>query len=579
MPLFSRHSTAYGLAAILLLAWGLRIYRLDTYSLFFDEKSTLLVSQGMALEGATQPGVFSKKYFTPHDFWQPRSTAQYYEAMIRSDIGNAPLYYLLLHYWIELFGKSDAALRMLSVLFSVGTVGLMYVFARRHFLGDRGALLAALLVAVEPFFIAYSHQARTYSLAFFLTLLATHLFLNLTGQPGQKPGRGSWLAYGLVAWAVWFSHFLGIIVIGIHGLYLLLFVRNFRLWVAFGLAMLLPLAGMGWWMTAGGGTYTLRTLAYQAQLYKTIANTTDNVQIRPATWPYIWEKLRHLLADQFLVSNGLTLRMTGRRNFFIATLTAVAGMGLWAFFRRNRPAWLPWAIGGAVVAGLALYTANAPAYLEWQLCLLLLLTLLIFFREKPAPAYFLLLGLTLLPTAFLVLMALRGGHTFGLTQRYAGFSFPAAIILMLLAFRPLSGSGLWLRGLVAVALLGQAIWVADVLREIYADRSLKYTYRSTPRLPNPHYRAALLVEKLYAPGDTVLYPSGLNSDSFGGLDTYTKDLKRSVLDAQLVNVYLPKQARYLQRIDPTEPDKLYLWQKSTGRKRLIADFRGQALRY
>ena len=77
----------------------------------------------------------------------------------------------------------------------------------------------------------------------------------------------------------------------------------------------------------------------------------------------------------------------------------------------------------------------------------------------------------------------------------------------------------------------------------------------------------------------MLYPSRPNGDSFGGLDAYTKGIRVSVLDAQLVNVYLPKQARYVQRIDPTEPDKLYLWQKSTGRKRLIADFRGQALRY
>src|SRR5690606_4985997 len=157
------------LAVILLVGTVLRFYRLDTYSIFFDEKSTMVVSQGIVLEGANQKDVFSKPSFTPADFWKPKSLADYYEAMTRSDIGNSPFYYLALHLWMDVFGLSDYSARSLSAVFSVLIILLTYHFARKYF-SEKTALIAAFIVAIEPFFIAYSHQARNYSLTFYLTL-------------------------------------------------------------------------------------------------------------------------------------------------------------------------------------------------------------------------------------------------------------------------------------------------------------------------------------------------------------------------------------------------------------------------
>ncbi|WP_157830169.1 hypothetical protein [Siphonobacter sp. SORGH_AS_0500] len=137
---------------------------------------------------------------------------------------------------------------------------------------------------------------------------------------------------------------------------------------------------------------------------------------------------------------------------------------------------------------------------------------------------------------------------------------------------------MWAKVIIVVACVTQFGAIAKMLREIYQDRSPKYTYRSEARIPNPYIKSAELLKKLYMPGDTILYPSGVK-DVFGAADEYTYGIKVSVVDAQLINVYLPKDATYWQRIDPAESDKLYLWQKSTGKKRLIFDFEGAKYRY
>jgi hypothetical protein len=45
---------SYWLGAILVVALGLRLFHLDTHGIFFDEKSTMVVSQGIVLDGANQ---------------------------------------------------------------------------------------------------------------------------------------------------------------------------------------------------------------------------------------------------------------------------------------------------------------------------------------------------------------------------------------------------------------------------------------------------------------------------------------------------------------------------------------------
>jgi len=67
---------------------------------------------------------------------------------------NMSLYYFLLHFWLKL-GDSEAVIRSLSALFAVACIPALYVLGRRLF-GGRAGAIAALLLAVNPFFIEYA---------------------------------------------------------------------------------------------------------------------------------------------------------------------------------------------------------------------------------------------------------------------------------------------------------------------------------------------------------------------------------------------------------------------------------------
>lgn len=89
-------------------------------------------------------------------------------AALRRD-GHPPLYYALLHGWMLVFGQGDVAVRALSALFGIATLPLVWLAGRR-LAGRSAAWAATALLAVSPFAIRYSNEARMYSLVMLLVV-------------------------------------------------------------------------------------------------------------------------------------------------------------------------------------------------------------------------------------------------------------------------------------------------------------------------------------------------------------------------------------------------------------------------
>jgi hypothetical protein len=84
--------------------------------------------------------------------------------------GHPPLYYLVLHAWMQVFGEGDGAVRALSGLLSVATLPVAWVAARRY--GGRVCATAVLVVlATSPFALRYATEGRMYSLLMLLVFL------------------------------------------------------------------------------------------------------------------------------------------------------------------------------------------------------------------------------------------------------------------------------------------------------------------------------------------------------------------------------------------------------------------------
>jgi mannosyltransferase len=90
---------------------------------------------------------------------------------------NPPLYYLLLHFWMQLFGTSEAAVRGLSFLFHILLVVAVWTIARRLITSTKVVLLVMVSVLLNPFLLSYAYEVRAYSLLAFLTVAAVGLLL------------------------------------------------------------------------------------------------------------------------------------------------------------------------------------------------------------------------------------------------------------------------------------------------------------------------------------------------------------------------------------------------------------------
>jgi uncharacterized membrane protein len=200
-------------------------------------------------------------------------------------------------------------------------------------------LIASAIVAIEPFFIAYSHQARNYSLTFFLTLLATYFFLQIIENKSDKQEDILFvLGYSLAAGWVYLSHFLTISVLMAHAIYALLFLRSIKGWIKMAISAVVALSGVTLWMLFGGGQYTLYTLNYQADLYKRVAETMPYNNpfgiILPATATNVYNKSLPIFTDLVIFTNGLTDALEGKKNVLIALFIGIL-LIVWYRFKRQ----------------------------------------------------------------------------------------------------------------------------------------------------------------------------------------------------------------------------------------------------
>jgi len=125
-----------------------------------------------------------------------------------------PLYYIVLEGWTRIAGTSEIALRTPSIVFGTLSVGAFYYLVNAVF--DRPtALLSALLMAISPFFITYSQEARMYALAVLLTITATYFLYRAANAP--SPSR--YLGYVVSAVLLGYTHVWGLLVLGSHVLY------------------------------------------------------------------------------------------------------------------------------------------------------------------------------------------------------------------------------------------------------------------------------------------------------------------------------------------------------------------------
>ena len=133
---------------------------------------------------------------------------------LRTD-GAPPLYYLILHGWIRLFGDGDFAGRALSCVFAAGFVVALGALARR-LAGTSAGWVAMVLAATNPFVIRYATETRMYALVMLEVTLAALAITTALHRPTLPALTGTALATA----ALMYTHYWGLYAVAATGLVL-----------------------------------------------------------------------------------------------------------------------------------------------------------------------------------------------------------------------------------------------------------------------------------------------------------------------------------------------------------------------
>jgi uncharacterized membrane protein len=240
---------------------------------------------------------------------------------------NPPLFYSLLHLWLPVAGQSDAAIRLLSVVFGLVSIGLAYALARIVTGRAEAGLIAAALLALSPQHVYYALQVRGYMLGYAglaLTLVAAALLLS-----EGKRGPLAWVLYGVGLLLALYAHttFVFFALLFNLGMLVTLSFRRPRALPAWAATNAAVAAAYAWWAMIS---------VWQATHSGSIAWISP-----PTVKGVVW-----ILRTTFLPDVGLPLRLV------IGAITLAALV----FALRKRPAAMA-ALLGLSIAGFVILLA------------------------------------------------------------------------------------------------------------------------------------------------------------------------------------------------------------------------------
>lgn len=212
--------------SIITLAAGLRFYAITDAYVWYDEAFSVLISA-----------------LSPRDIWFHTGR----------DV-HPPLYYLLLHVWMEWFGKSPLAIRSLSAIAGTLTVALGMFMARSIF-NVATALIGGLFLAMLPVAVRLSQEARMYAVEGLFLMGATLAMVYWMRRPARYRYG---LIYACCMTAALYTHYFAVLVALAHWLYL----------IALGLhpqVRARQVIGKEWW-----ACHTLIVIAYMPWLFSLV---------------------------------------------------------------------------------------------------------------------------------------------------------------------------------------------------------------------------------------------------------------------------------------------------------------------
>jgi len=272
-------SKSFAFFFIISLSFFLRLYHLGYHELWYDEILTIKHIQNL-----------------PEKF-------------------NPPAYWILLYFWVKLFGISKVSLRLPSLLFSFFSVVLTFFLGKSLF-NKKVGIIASLFIGLSAFHIWYAQEARHYSMSLFFGTASSYLLFKAIKERKSK----LWLFFILVSIIGIYTSYFYIFLFIAQGLSFI-FLRNLRLGfkevisfliIALGFSLYLPkflsrfyFVWQGFWINK--------------PTWRSLVITPENFILGYNGFPFLYF-ISNILTGLFFISSLRALRRKTLRQSFIFSL-------------------------------------------------------------------------------------------------------------------------------------------------------------------------------------------------------------------------------------------------------------------
>lgn len=151
--------------------------------------------------------------------WQTSHSLGGTLAVVAEDV-HMPMYHVLLHYWMILFGTGVEAVRSMSLLFFVLCIPVLYLLART-ILNRSWSLVTVTLFALAPFMNWYGSEARMYTLLTLFALLSQYFYVRIL------QGKQGWGGYVITAILGAYSHYFFLFTLAAQAIFYLFNRKKF----------------------------------------------------------------------------------------------------------------------------------------------------------------------------------------------------------------------------------------------------------------------------------------------------------------------------------------------------------------
>ncbi|MBH8576804.1 glycosyltransferase family 39 protein [Nostocaceae cyanobacterium CENA369] len=210
-----------GLAGAIALGAVLRFWHLDLKPLWMDEVITAIFSLGKNYHDLPFNVVFPLDRVQDIFTFQPGVSCNQIAENVAIQSTHPPLFFCVMYNWLGLMTPLGtewvAKLRSLPALFGVGAIAAIYGVNRIAFSKASG-IIAALLMAVSPFAVYLSQEARHYTMPMFLITLALLGLMQIQRDIVERTQPRFWV------WILW--TIINSIALYIHYFFALAFIAE-----------------------------------------------------------------------------------------------------------------------------------------------------------------------------------------------------------------------------------------------------------------------------------------------------------------------------------------------------------------